>query len=83
METLIQYQGGGIHQIVVIIHVLLFVYWLGGDLGVFYSSKFVVRPDISPEARAIAAKIMLTFNAIDNPKTNSTIPIRNTKTRSF
>ena len=64
METLIQYQGGGIHQIVVIIHVLLFVYWLGGDLGVFYSSKFVVRPDISPEARAIAAKIMLDLDQI-------------------
>jgi hypothetical protein len=64
VETLIQYQGGLVHQVVVIMHVLLFVYWLGGDLGVFYSSKFVVRPDISPEARSISAKIMLDLDLI-------------------
>jgi hypothetical protein len=52
------------HTITVIIHVLLFVYWLGGDLGVFYSSKFVVKPDISPEARSVAAKIMLDLDLI-------------------
>lgn len=52
------------HTITVIIHVLLFVYWLGGDLGVFYSSKFVIRSDISPEARAVAAKIMLDLDLI-------------------
>ena len=62
--TLIDYQGGLAHQITVIIHVLLFVYWLGGDLGVFYSSKFVVKPDISPEARSVAAKIMLDLDQI-------------------
>jgi hypothetical protein len=64
METLIDLQGGWIHQVVVIIHVLLFVYWLGGDLGVFYSSNFVVRPDLSPEARAVSAKIMLDLDQI-------------------
>jgi hypothetical protein len=52
------------HTITVIIHILLFVYWLGGDLGVFYSSKFVVKPDISPEARAVSAKIMLDLDLI-------------------
>jgi hypothetical protein len=52
------------HTITVILHVLLFVYWLGGDLGVFYSSKFVVKPDISPESRSIAAKIMLDLDLI-------------------
>ena len=40
------------------VHVLLFVYWLGGDLGVFYSSNYVVNPDISVESRQVAAKIM-------------------------
>jgi hypothetical protein len=62
--TLIDYQGGLAHQVTVLIHVLLFVYWLGGDLGVFYSSKFVVKPDISPEARSVAAKIMLDLDQI-------------------
>lgn len=40
-------------------HLLLFVYWLGGDLGTFYSSKFVADPELSAEARRTAAKIML------------------------
>lgn len=40
------------------LHLLLFVYWLGGDLGVFYSSNYVVKDDISVEARQIASKIM-------------------------
>ncbi|TDJ42844.1 MAG: hypothetical protein E2O50_05780 [Gammaproteobacteria bacterium] len=62
--TLIELQGGLAHQLMVILHVLLFVYWLGGDLGVFYSSKFVVKADISPEARSIAAKIMLDLDLI-------------------
>jgi hypothetical protein len=62
--TLIHLQGGWIHQVMVTIHVLLFVYWLGGDLGVFYSSKFVANPDISPEARAVSAKIMLNLDQI-------------------
>ncbi len=64
METLIAMQGSWVHQVMVIIHVLLFVYWLGGDLGVFYSSNFVVRPDLSPETRAISAKIMLDLDQI-------------------
>jgi hypothetical protein len=41
------------------LHVVAFVYWLGGDLGTFLSSRYVVRADISSEARAIALKIML------------------------
>ena len=40
-------------------HLLAFVYWLGGDLGTFLSSRYVVRDDISEESRAIALKIML------------------------
>ncbi|MEC9375760.1 MAG: hypothetical protein VYA80_05240 [Pseudomonadota bacterium] len=57
-------EGSFGHNLVVLIHVLLFVYWLGGDLGVFYSSKFVVRPDLKPESRVIAAKIMLDLDLI-------------------
>ena len=39
-------------------HLLLFVYWLGGDLGTYYASRFVVRDDLAPEQRATALKIM-------------------------
>lgn len=52
------------HSIVVVVHLLLFVYWLGGDLGVYYSSKFVARRDLQPETRAIASKIMLDLDLI-------------------
>jgi hypothetical protein len=41
------------------LHVLAFVYWLGGDLGTFLASRYVVREDISTESRAVALKIML------------------------
>ena len=40
-------------------HLLLFVYWLGGDLGTFYGSRFVVDAKLSPAARATAARIMI------------------------
>jgi hypothetical protein len=41
-----------------LLHVLCFVYWLGGDLGTFYSAGLVVRRELSPEARVTAARIM-------------------------
>jgi hypothetical protein len=47
------------HDLTLLIHILLFVYWLGGDLGVFYSSKFVIDPSLSRETRLIATKIMM------------------------
>jgi len=40
-------------------HIVAFVYWLGGDLGTFVASRYVVNRDIGVEARAIALKIML------------------------
>ena len=41
-----------------LIHVLVFVYWLGGDLGAFYTSRFLTQPDVSPDRRLMAAKIV-------------------------
>ncbi len=49
----------GAYELLLLIHILLFVYWLGGDLGVFYSSGFVVDSSLSSESRLVAAKIML------------------------
>ena len=40
------------------LHIVLFVYWLGGDLGVYYASRYILKPDLGPEARLVAAKIM-------------------------
>ncbi|MEU4562792.1 hypothetical protein AB0F72_30815 [Actinoplanes sp. NPDC023936] len=40
------------------LHIVLMVFWLGGDLGVFYSSRYVINPDLTPAARLTALKIM-------------------------
>ncbi|WP_019925603.1 hypothetical protein [Nocardia sp. BMG111209] len=42
----------------ILLHLVLFVFWLGGDLGVFYSSRFVIDPKLTPPARATALAIM-------------------------
>jgi len=47
------------YEILLLIHLILFAYWLGGDLGVFYSAGFVVDPNLSRETRLTTAKIML------------------------
>lgn len=46
------------------IHVLLFVYWLGGDAGVFYSSSFVIDPKLSREQRLTAFKIFVNLDML-------------------
>jgi uncharacterized membrane protein len=40
-------------------HILAFVYWLGGDLGTFFGSRYVVDASKSKDARAMALKIMM------------------------
>ncbi len=52
------------YELFIILHLLGFVYWLGGDVGVFYSSGFVVNPKYSPETRMIASKIMMDLDLI-------------------
>jgi hypothetical protein len=42
----------------ILLHLVLFVFWLGGDLGVFYSSRYVLKPDLTPAARATALSVM-------------------------
>ncbi|WP_378738079.1 hypothetical protein [Nocardia brasiliensis] len=42
----------------IMLHLVLFVFWLGGDLGVFYSSRFVIDPNLTAQARSTALAIM-------------------------
>jgi hypothetical protein len=46
------------YSFLILVHVLLFVYWLGADLGVFYSAKFLVNPALSLETRRTVMKIL-------------------------
>jgi len=47
-----------LYQILLFLHLLCFVYWLGGDLGVFYSSGILIKPGLSKESRSYVVKIM-------------------------
>ena len=45
------------HGLLKYLHILLFVYWLGGDAGVFYSSTFVTNSSLNKDQRMMAFKI--------------------------
>ena len=41
-----------------LVHVLVLVYWLGGDLGAFYGSTFMIDPKRTVAERMMALKIL-------------------------
>jgi hypothetical protein len=50
------------HRLWIYAHLLLFVFWLGADLGVFLCSRALVQPGLTPEQRLRTAGLM---DAID------------------
>jgi hypothetical protein len=52
------------YNLLLLAHLLLFVYWLGADIGVFYASRYVANPALTLEARATALRIMLWIDQI-------------------
>jgi hypothetical protein len=50
------------HGFLIFLHVLLLAYWLGTDLGVFYSSRYILRRDLPVETRATIARILLALD---------------------
>ncbi|KXI30471.1 hypothetical protein [Paraglaciecola hydrolytica] len=42
-----------------LLHLILFVYWLGGDLGTFYASKYVAKAGLTAQQRSTALSIMM------------------------
>ncbi len=41
------------------LHLLVFAYWLGGDVGVFYLSRAVTNPDLPSSQRLFATQLLL------------------------
>ena len=41
-----------------LVHILVLVYWLGGDLGAFYGSSFLTSPSHSVAERMLSLKIL-------------------------
>ena len=62
-----------LESIILWLHILLFVYWLGGDLGVFYSSRFRNSPNYDVKTRQLIARI--TSNIDMAPKTTMVLMI--------
>jgi hypothetical protein len=50
--------GDMIASLFLLLHLLMFVYWLGGDLGAFYAASLVTDRSLSADARLTAAKIL-------------------------
>lgn len=48
-----------LRELLIVVHILLLVYWLGGDLGQFVLSFWVRRSTLSNETRGAMAKVML------------------------
>lgn len=47
------------HTIWLILHLVLFAYWLGGDIGVFYSTRMILNRSNTPDQRFMASRIMM------------------------
>ena len=62
-----------LEALIVWAHILLFVYWLGGDLGVFYSSRFRNSSKYDVHTRKLIARI--TSNIDMAPKTTMVLMI--------
>lgn len=52
------------YDLLLLAHLVLFAYWLGGDLGVFYASRYVADPALTREQRATAFRIMAWLDEI-------------------
>jgi hypothetical protein len=52
------------YEIVLFLHQLLFVYWLGPDIGVYIWSRKIVNPELTPEQRVTAGKMIRQIDLI-------------------
>jgi hypothetical protein len=56
--TVVSDLSTALYAVLLLFHVLLFVYWLGADLAVLYSAHYAADPALSAETRATISDIM-------------------------
>ena len=52
------------HTFVLFLHQLLVVYWIGPDIAVFIWSRSAVNPQLAPEQRITAARMMTVIDVV-------------------
>ncbi|MEL7028461.1 MAG: hypothetical protein AAGL49_04455 [Pseudomonadota bacterium] len=57
-----------------VLHLIVFAYWLGGDLGVFYSSTILTDESQQTPARLAAAKVLLNVDLAPRMALLATLP---------
>ena len=50
------------HRLLIYVHILLFVFWLGTDIGVYYSSRYTTEADLDPAVRMRFLKLALVLD---------------------
>jgi hypothetical protein len=50
------------YEVLLVVHQLLFVFWLGPDIGVYAWSRKVINPELTPDQRAAAGNVMHTID---------------------
>jgi len=63
------------HEFWRLLHLATFVYWLGADLGVFYSSRFVINSAYTPETRAVLLKTLVWLDMVPRYALLLTLPV--------
>ena len=57
-----------------LLHVLVFIYWLGGELGAFYAARIIAAPDQAVAARLAAARVLGTVDVATGTPLILTLP---------
>lgn len=63
------------YNLLLFAHVLLFVYWLGSDVGVFYGVRFVLNPELSVETRKTVMALVHWIDALPRICLVSMVPV--------
>ena len=67
---------GDTYTLLLYAHLLLFVYWLGADVGVFGLALAIKNPERTCEERALMMRLSLTFDMVPRMAMIAVSPVR-------